>query len=891
MSIDTSKIIHGVVGGGRYTVTSPIVKEDYGLYLQIEGLELPSTYEVDFSNSEHNGTSVTMIGNADGVLIPNQFISSGKDVFAFLYHVGADFGRTVYKFRIPNKLRPDRTNEEPTPEEQSVIDQTISALNDAVAQTAQDKADADVSAQNASADAERAEEARTDAQNYATQAEQSATDASQSASQASASATASAQSASQSAQIKADVEDLADDAQASASASAQSATASANSASQASASATSASQSASSAQGYASQAQTSAQTASAKASEASGYASTASQKATESAQSASQALTYKTDAEQAKTASQTAQGLAESARDSAISAQESAEDARDEAQSIVDGISAKAEQIDQNTADIASLEEDRYKPYAVDSASGAIASFVDGADDIPLKSLVVDIDPVQDLHGYDSPWVGGGGKNVFNQALMRDREAWYNIAVKVRPSTKYTISTDKGTQTATGLALYFKNTNTQGGGSASIVYSGNPVTVTSTEDGYVYVSQRRVSGEDSFQNYHYQIEEGTVVTDWTPYENICPITGWTECNIDATGKNLLNANKYYGDYKQSDGSYLLSANNLTNIQIPLKAFIGKTVTFSAETTIEATPTNLRARAYINGRGTDGNTATPNATSTTSVTATPVTDDDYIHITFGSGGSDSVTLRNVQIEEGSAVTDYEQFGTPVIISLGQTVYGAHIDVLNGVLTVTHQAKTFDGTENWLQIDAGKFYINKSLTEFDVYDSEWISNKYPYSGFKSQSNSMGIDKSFYTNYNSGSTLKERIFVLDSSFADADAFKSSLVTNPLTACGMLKEPIEVQLDAYIINSLLGANNIFADTGDCEVEYRADTRLYIEKLTQPEEDDMVADSAITSGQFFMIGNSLYQALANIASGATITVGTNAQRVSLADALNLVNA
>ena len=145
--IDTSKIIHAPVGGGRYTVTSPIVKEDYGLYLLIEGLELPSTYEVDFSNSEHNGTSVTMIGNADGVLIPSQFISSGKDVFAFLYHVGADFGRTVYKFRIPNKLRPDRTEETPTPEEQSVIDQTISALNDAVeeaqgyAQTASDKAD------------------------------------------------------------------------------------------------------------------------------------------------------------------------------------------------------------------------------------------------------------------------------------------------------------------------------------------------------------------------------------------------------------------------------------------------------------------------------------------------------------------------------------------------------------------------------------------------------------------------------------------------------------------------------------------------------------------------------------------------------------------------------
>jgi hypothetical protein len=186
--MDTSKIIRGVVSNGRYTVTAPIVKEDYGLYLKIEGVELPSTYEVDFSNSESSGTSVTMIGNSDGVLIPRQFIDSGKDVFAFLYHVGDNYGKTVYKFRIPNKVRPERTNEQPTPEEQSVIDQAINALNEAVAQTAQDVIDADASAQSASADADRAGEARTDAQNYATQAEQSATDASQSALQASASA-------------------------------------------------------------------------------------------------------------------------------------------------------------------------------------------------------------------------------------------------------------------------------------------------------------------------------------------------------------------------------------------------------------------------------------------------------------------------------------------------------------------------------------------------------------------------------------------------------------------------------------------------------------------------------------------------------------------------------
>ena len=117
--MNTSKIIKAVVRGSKYTVTAPILKEDYGIILQIEGAELPESYQVDFSNDEHNGTSVTMIGNADGVLIPRQFIDTGRDVFAFLYWVGEDYGKTVYKFRIPNKVRPDRTNAEPTPEEET----------------------------------------------------------------------------------------------------------------------------------------------------------------------------------------------------------------------------------------------------------------------------------------------------------------------------------------------------------------------------------------------------------------------------------------------------------------------------------------------------------------------------------------------------------------------------------------------------------------------------------------------------------------------------------------------------------------------------------------------------------------------------------------------------
>lgn len=157
--MNTSKIIRAVVGSGRYTETAAITKEDYGRVLKIEGIELPETYEIDFSNDRKEGTSVTMIGNADGVLIPQQFIKSGKDIYAFYYHVGEDYGKTTYIFHIPNRLRPDRTDETPEPEQQSVIDQAISALNTAVAQTAADVASADASAASAYADAERAEQA------------------------------------------------------------------------------------------------------------------------------------------------------------------------------------------------------------------------------------------------------------------------------------------------------------------------------------------------------------------------------------------------------------------------------------------------------------------------------------------------------------------------------------------------------------------------------------------------------------------------------------------------------------------------------------------------------------------------------------------------------------
>ena len=190
LNIITANLSHG-----KQFVTASRYMEDYGQILKIEGIDLPSVYQVDFSNHLTSGDSVTMLGNADGVAIPTQFFDTGKDVYAFLYMVGDSWGRTTAVIRIPNKRRPHRTDATPTPEQQSVIDQTIAALNDAVDSTAAD-------AEQTASDAARAEAARTAAETAEDNAEASATAAAQSeanAAQSESTATAAATSASASA--------------------------------------------------------------------------------------------------------------------------------------------------------------------------------------------------------------------------------------------------------------------------------------------------------------------------------------------------------------------------------------------------------------------------------------------------------------------------------------------------------------------------------------------------------------------------------------------------------------------------------------------------------------------------------------------------------------------
>lgn len=116
-------------------VTGPPISYQYDVkqMLIIKGLDLPEYYEVDFCN-DGDAQTITMVGTADGVQIPDVFLMTGKKVKAYIILTGTDEGavETRYEITLPVRKRPARSDIQPTPAEQQQIDELIRRLNEAV---------------------------------------------------------------------------------------------------------------------------------------------------------------------------------------------------------------------------------------------------------------------------------------------------------------------------------------------------------------------------------------------------------------------------------------------------------------------------------------------------------------------------------------------------------------------------------------------------------------------------------------------------------------------------------------------------------------------------------------------------------------------------------------
>ena len=89
---------------------------------------------------------------------------------------------------------------------------------------------------------------------------------------------------------------------------------------------------------------------------------------------------------------------------------------------LADDLAEMEKDLEDLKSSIGDVTDYALNAYATDTASGAIATFPDGADGIPIKQLSVAIEPVQDLHGYENPWPAGGGKNLLPMTVEGIKE-------------------------------------------------------------------------------------------------------------------------------------------------------------------------------------------------------------------------------------------------------------------------------------------------------------------------------------------------------------------------------------------------------------------------------------------------------------------------------------
>lgn len=474
------------------------------------------------------------------------------------------------------------------------------------------------------------------------------------------------------------------------------------------------------------------------------------------------------------------------------------------------------------------------KAYVSPTASGSIVNFGDGAEDIPVKSLAVDIEPVQDLNGYDAPWPPGGGKNLL------DLENAYvtgwnitNIPNLLQPDTEYYFSVIDAGGIPTGFYACRDAAGNEPLRLASSYYpsgSGSAFT-TPTDVGeypFLLLAGSKAGLGEIFPDVKFQVELGSTATAYAPYSNICPISGWTGAKVTRTGENLFDAGIIHGLwangvlYQHTSTRYCAG-----DKKIPIKpgTYI---LSYKSELGIsQISYDNFSAGKFVN------NTTYWSFGSTYTVITIPEGIDEIgLTLAAASEFTGDVPFSDVQLELGSTATAYEPYqGNTYDISFPDeagTVYGGTLDVTTGLLTVDKRSVILDGSEytytpNGVTAAASTVYVrfadkkpgrtNMLSDKFRVYIGEGGG---PFS-INGRDNLDGIE-----------------FLLPIEIPQiSSAIRDWFAANATQLVYELATPITYQLTPTEVTTLLGVNNIWADTGDVDVTYRADPTLIYNKLT----------------------------------------------------------
>lgn len=492
------------------------------------------------------------------------------------------------------------------------------------------------------------------------------------------------------------------------------------------------------------------------------------------------------------------------------------------------------------------------KGIGTETASGSVASFeTDISRKIP--SLKADIMPVQDLNGYDAPWPAGGGKNLLNDANTEIGTAWNGasnsararLVIPCNPNTTYTISMS-GTLSVENVYVTFSATVPASSAGTEITNNLPKVITTGADSTYIIIafSKANITMAD-VQALKLQLELGSTATAYAPYSNICPITGWTGVNVTRVGKNLLPAANGYTKFgvtctKNSDGTFSLSGTATGQVDFTILS----SVIALPELLKSAGSFNLNGGVTgLNGESGNSLYVTINNGSndryvgnkSSSFSQFTLTQGEYIRNVFirvaRGTNTDGVVVKPMICLSSETDTTFEPYqGETYSVTFpteAGTVYGGTVDVAKGKLVVDTELVTISGSYTWASNTQNGFTLYNFLP----------SAMATYAGVCNWLPILDSLSSTIPNIRIGSNNKHLytggIIGNIPGVTDAASWKAYLTENPLQVTRPLAEPITYDLTPTEISTLLGQNNIWADTGDVSVEYSKLIEAIEHKLT----------------------------------------------------------
>lgn len=443
--------------------------------------------------------------------------------------------------------------------------------------------------------------------------------------------------------------------------------------------------------------------------------------------------------------------------------------------------------------------------------TGRIVNFY--MDEISPLKIEVDLAPIQNLNGYSSSWPAGGGKNLLDP--NRRTESSTNIGYYssngflLKGGNPYTLSVS-----ATASALYIKSYSS--GTSLATASNETALTYTPSNDVRVFFDIYYASAPSGgISAVTCQLELGSTPTTWSPYENICPISGHTGVNINITSKNIFNeslANFKNGYILTSSGTE--SSNNAYRYTQSYIAVSSSTTYCCQAEKTNVGSTSFTVCEYDGDKNFIQRVQIYSPTGTTGVKSgsfTTTSTTKYIRFSLG------IPTRNIMIEAGSTVSTYEAFGTTTQIALGQTVYGGSLIVNNNgsrSLIIDRIIQEFDGTEEWSMVSVGgrRFYTELNFSPY--HDDNVILQK-------SLISSGILTSQTYGSFGKFGIYSTGIFAaLDSqgNFNNLSAFVNWVITQknhntPLQVVYPIENPITISLEEGQIENLEGNNIVWVD------------------------------------------------------------------------------